>query len=62
MTGMPMTSDSHRRKVMSLRLSTRMHVDARQVAISRAVLETLQNPVVARAVARGLRFDALDKA
>ena len=57
-----LSTADHRRKVMSLRATLNPIIDARQIAINRAVVETLRNPVVARAVARGLRLHELEKA
>jgi hypothetical protein len=57
----PLSADTHRLKVMALRLSLNLDVDPRQAAINRAVIEILRNPVVARAVVRGLRLDMLEK-
>lgn len=56
------TAEDHRRKVTSLRMALTSHVDPRQTAINRAVIEMLRNPVVARSVARGLRLHEFEKA
>lgn len=57
-----LSSDSHRLKNLSLRVTMTSKLDARQVGINRAIIETLRNPVVARAVARGLQLDQLQEA
>lgn len=60
MTHARLTTEDYRRKVHALRTEQAIYVDARQVAIKRAVVMTLQHPTVARAVARGLRpYDPL---
>lgn len=51
----------HRLKVSSLRVAVAEHVDPRHTALKTAVVEMLRNPVVARAVARGLRLHHLEK-
>lgn len=55
MNRMPMTSDAYRRKAMSLQMSLRGEQSLHQIAMKRAVIETLRNPVVVRAVIRALR-------
>jgi hypothetical protein len=62
MTRAPMTSDTYSRKVMALRSSVRHAPTDRKFVFNRAVIETVRNPVVARAVARGLRHDRFEKA
>ena len=57
-----LSSDSHRLKNLSLRVTMTSKLDARQVGLNRAIIETLRNPVVARAVARGLQLDQLQEA
>lgn len=54
-------AEYHRIKVASLRAKVTVQVDPRPVALNRAVVECLRNPVVARAVARGLRLHELEK-
>ncbi|MDB4213917.1 hypothetical protein N9741_03500 [Octadecabacter sp.] len=61
MNRMPMTSDAYRRKAMSLQASLRSEQSLHQIAMKRAVTETLRNPVVVRAVTRALRPDMLEK-
>lgn len=62
MTQMPMTSQSYCTKIMALRITRKSEEDVRKYAFHRAVIETLRNPVIARAVARGLRHDRFEKA
>lgn len=56
-----LSAQDHSEKVHSLRRSLILTVNPRQTALNRAVLECLRNPVVARAVARGLRLHDLEK-
>lgn len=56
-----LSAQDYHRKVSTLRMASNAEVDIRQVAIKRAVLETLRDPVVARAVARSLRPHTPDK-
>lgn len=51
----------HSERVQTLRRSLVLTVNPRQTALNRAVIECVRNPVVARAVARGLRLHLLEK-
>jgi len=55
------TPRDHRLLVDGLRSGNAVHIDARYAALHRAVIECLRNPVVARAVARGLRLHEFEK-
>lgn len=56
-----LTAQTHSERVQSLRRSLVLTVSPRQTALNRAVIECLRNPVVARAVARGLRLHTFEK-
>jgi len=50
------SAETHRLRVMSLRVSMQVTVDPRNRPLRSAVNEIIRDPGVARAVARGLRM------